>query len=366
MILHLYFARKFALTLLAILAVIGMVILMIDMVDELNRFDIGTISAAEALHLSALRVPAELYNVLPLIVVLATVTLFLGLARTSELVITRAAGRSALRALVAPVGTALLFGGVAVAVFNPIVAATTKQYQNASSAYQKGTTSVLSVSAEGLWLRQGGPDGQIIVHAVRANPEGTQFFEVTFQAFAPEGRPIWRIEAASATLVKGGWEILGAKRWAFGPDSPNPEAAALQQDRLTLASDLTSDRIRESFASPAAIAIWDLPAFIAGLERAGFSARTHRIWFQMELAMPGILAAMVLLGAGFTMRHTRFGRTGLMVMLALGLGLALFFLRNFAQVLGENGQIPVALAAWSPPAAGILLSLGLLLHLEDG
>jgi lipopolysaccharide export system permease protein len=66
------------------------------------------------------------------------------------------------------------------------------------------------------------------------------------------------------------------------------------------------------------------------------------------------------------MRHTRFGRTGQMVMAALGMGFGIYFIRNFAQILGENGQIPVVLAAWSPPVAAILLSLGLLLHLEDG
>ena len=47
-------------------------------------------------------------------------------------------------------------------------------------------------------------------------------------------------------------------------------------------------------------------------------------------------------------------------------GFALFFLRNFAQVLGENGQIPVALAVWTPPVASMLLAVGVLLHLEDG
>ena len=66
------------------------------------------------------------------------------------------------------------------------------------------------------------------------------------------------------------------------------------------------------------------------------------------------------------MRHTRFGKTGIMVLFALLLGFGIFFLRNFAQVLGENGQIPVMLAAWAPPVAGILLSVGLLLHTEDG
>ncbi len=86
----------------------------------------------------------------------------------------------------------------------------------------------------------------------------------------------------------------------------------------------------------------------------------------MELATPLFLVAMVLIGAGFTMRHTRFGHTGAMVLMALVFGFGIYFIRNFAQILGENGQIPVLVAAWTPPVAAILMSLGILLHLEDG
>ena len=114
------------------------------------------------------------------------------------------------------------------------------------------------------------------------------------------------------------------------------------------------------------MAFWNLPGYINDLERAGFSARAHRVWLQMELALPLLLASMVLIAAGFTMRHARFGKTGSMVLLALAGGFAIFFLRNFAQVLGENGQIPILIAAWIPPIAAIMLALGLLLHLEDG
>jgi lipopolysaccharide export system permease protein len=48
------------------------------------------------------------------------------------------------------------------------------------------------------------------------------------------------------------------------------------------------------------------------------------------------------------------------------MGFGLYFVRSFAQILGENGQIPILLAAWAPPAAAISLALGLLLHAEDG
>jgi len=41
-------------------------------------------------------------------------------------------------------------------------------------------------------------------------------------------------------------------------------------------------------------------------------------------------------------------------------------LKNFANVLGQNLQIPVLIAAWAPPLAGLFISLGFLLHIEDG
>ena len=75
---------------------------------------------------------------------------------------------------------------------------------------------------------------------------------------------------------------------------------------------------------------------------------------------------MVLIAAAFTMRHARFGKTGVAVLSAIMLGFALYYIRSFVQILGETGQVPVALAAWAPPVASLLLAMGLLLHMEDG
>ncbi len=204
-----------------------------------------------------------------------------------------------------------------------------------------------------------------MIRAERANLDGTHLFRVTFVGFSADGTPSYRIEAEGAELTDGAWLLTNAKRWTLG-GARNPEQTAQITSALSLPSDLTRDRIRDSFGTPSAIPIWELPAFIERLELAGFSARQHRVWLQMELALPLMLSAMVMIGAGFTMRHTRFGRTGIMVLLAVLTGFATYFVRNFAQILGENGQIPILLAAWAPPVAAILMTLGLLLHLEDG
>ncbi len=365
MILSRYIARRFVWAFAQVFFIFGAIMLLIDMVEQLRRFSDTGIGTAGALQLAAMNTPASLYRILPLIVILASILLFLALARTSELVVIRAAGRSALRFLVAPVVMALLIGGLAVSVMNPLVAATQKVYDRLWTSAAAGVQSTLSLSETGLWLRQGSDDGQTVIRAIRANTDGTQLFGVSFQMFDASGLPVSRIEAQSATLVPGAWQLDGAKRWDMAGANPERTSQTLPEG-ATLPSNLTREGIRDSFGEPSAVPFWQLPAYIAGLEKAGFSARAHQVWYQMELAQPLLLVAMVLIAAGFTMRHARAGKGGVLVLLAILGGFFIFFLRNFAQVLGENGQIPIVLAAWAAPAAATLMALGLLLHLEDG
>jgi lipopolysaccharide export system permease protein len=362
--LGLYVARRFVITFAAVFTAFFLMMMLIDMVEQVRRFSDISVRFASIVGLAALNVPGSLYRILPLIMVLSAISLFLSLSRSSELVVIRAAGLSLIRLLLTPFAVALLIGIGAVLVMNPLVAATSKRYQELSSNYSSGSDSALSISPEGLWLRQGEDGQQTVIHAVRANQDGTTLYDVSFLGFDGEGRPLARVNAAEASLVPGAWVLRNVKRWDL--EAPNPEATAQILPEYRIVTELTRDRIRDSVGSPSTIAIWDLPSFIADLDRAGFSARKQRVWLQMELALPLLLSGMVLLAAGFTMRHARSGRTGALVLAAVLAGFGIFFLRNFAQVLGESGQIPVYLAAWSAPIATVLMSLGLLLHLEDG
>jgi lipopolysaccharide export system permease protein len=365
MTLSLYIARKFFWMVVQVFFIFFGIMMLIDTIEQLRKFSNTDIALTTAAYMALMNVPESLYRILPLILIMASIAMFLGLARSSELVVVRAAGRSGLVFLAAPVITALLIGAFAVAVLNPLVAATAKQFDVLVARQSQGQGSVLSVSDSGLWLRQGAVDGQTVIQAARANSDGTELLGVTFLTFDAAGLPTVRIEAKKAVLETGAWVLSAAKRWDLRDINPESSAKATVDD-LQVPSELTRDSIRDSFGTPSAIPFWELPSYIGGLEKAGFSARSYRVWLQMELAQPVLLAAMVLIAAGFTMRHARFGKTGSMVLFALLSGFAIFFLRNFTQVLGDTGQIPIALAAWTPPVAAVLASLGLLLHLEDG
>lgn len=361
MILDLYMARRFlrafggaALAVLTLMSLVGFV-------EGMRRFA-GEAETGDILALALLDAPRALYGVLPIVVTVAGIALFLSLARSSELVVTRASGRSALRALLGPAAVALGLGMLGVAAINPIVAVTSREH-DARVDRIEGASSSLALSDDGLWLRQGG-DGQTVIHAARSNADGTRLARVTFLTFAEGGGPARRIEARSARLEGGAWRMEDAKSWPL--DVPNPEAAATTHATLAIPSTLTAAEIRDSFGAPGEIGIWELPQFIARLEEAGFAARRHRVFLQTELAQPLFLVAAVLLAACFTLAPQRGRRVGAMVLAAVLAGFGAYLLRDLARILGEGGQIPPALAAWAPPLGCLGLALGGLLHLEEG
>ncbi|MFP7571525.1 LPS export ABC transporter permease LptG [Marivita sp. S2033] len=364
MTLHLYFARRFMWTFLGIFAVFFLFQMLLDLVEQIRRFD-DSVSFGEVMRLTLLNTPEGMYQILPLVMILSAIALFVSLARSSELVVMRAAGRSGLVALIGPVSVAVIIGGLAVAMGNPIVAATSKAYSDLRETYRNGGTSALSIGAEGLWLRQSDPRGQTVIRAARANATGTVLYDVMFVAYAEDAGPVRRIEAEEAELNPGAWSLTNAKVWPLEA-GVNPETNAEQYDELTVSSTLTEDSIKDRFGRPSAISVWDLRGYITDLEDAGFSARRHAVWLQMEMARPVFLLSMVLIGAAFTMRHSRMGGTGIGVLTAVLLGFSLYYVRNFAQILGENGQLNPLVAAWAPPLASVLLALGLILQREDG
>ena len=203
-----------------------------------------------------------------------------------------------------------------------------------------------------------------MIQAARTNADGTILSRVRMHRFDGDGTLYARIEAPAARLTPGAWLLENASEWQLDAEGRFERTAAT--GRVNLPTTLTSDEILESFAPPETVGFWDLGRFIAQMEESGFSGQRHRLFLQSELAKPALFAAMVLIGAAFALRPTRFGQTGVMILLAVLAGFALYFLKDFAESLGGRGQIPLIVAAWTPPVAAILLAVSLLLHLEDG
>ena len=158
-----YFAFQFCRMFLGVFFIFFMILAFLGLVDQLRRYASVEASFSQIAVLALLDIPQAIYQIMPLIMIISSIALFLGLSRTSEMVVTRASGRSAVRALVPPVVAAFLIGVLAIATLNPIVAATLKEFETRSGAL-RGDASVVSIGATGLWLRQGNQEAVSYTH----------------------------------------------------------------------------------------------------------------------------------------------------------------------------------------------------------
>jgi lipopolysaccharide export system permease protein len=311
------------------------------------------------LEMAALKQPHMAQQIMPFAILFGTMMAFWRMTRSNELVVARAAGVSVWQFLTPPLAGGLFVGVMVVAVFNPIASVMQARYENLEARILRGAGDQLTLSRSGLWLRQSDRDGNnSVVHAERLLSKHTELIDVMVLSFN-EAQLVGRIDAKSAVLRTGEWEVSDGIRW-----SPGKPAEPFRQ--IAVPTNLTPAKIQESFASPETMSFWELPGFIQLLESSGFSAQRHRLYFNALLARPFLYTAMVLIAAAFSLRMQRRGGTTLMIAAGITSGLLLYLLSDVVFALGLAATIPIVLAAWTPTGVSWLLGASMLLHLEDG
>jgi lipopolysaccharide export system permease protein len=364
--LSLYVARRFLGAFLSAFGAVLIIVVLIDLVELMRKGADSDAGFGELLALALLHAPSIMSAILPFITLLASMACFARLARASELVVTRAAGVSVWRLLTPTIVSAGMLGVIGFALYNPVAAGMLQSYETQRAKFFDDRTSLFSISRSGLWLREGNAKGQTVIRAKRTGSDGENFWDVTLMQFDRNDGLASRIEAGRAILGHGEWELYQVRRWRFDKDDASRPLTEENLETLNLPTLLTKEQILDSFSAPEAISFWKLTSFIEAMEQSGFSATRHRMFLQSQLAAPLLFAAMVLIGAAFSMRHVRFGGLGIMALGCVLTGIGYFFLANVAQAFGNSGAIAAPLAAWIPPLAMSLLAIGLLLHLEDG
>ena len=122
----------------------------------------------------------------------------------------------------------------------------------------------------------------------------------------------------------------------------------------------------QSFVSLRSVPFWSLPRVVADTEGAGLDAVGYRLRFQSLLALPALLAAMVLIAASFSFKLSRMGGVGILVLGGVGAGFVLYVATKLVSDLGGAGVLSAPVAAWSPAIVANMLGALTLLNREDG
>ncbi|WP_310619937.1 LPS export ABC transporter permease LptG [Flexibacterium corallicola] len=358
--LSIYISSRFLKNILALFIFATLMIFLFDFLELVRKgADREGFSVLRVLAMSILRVPLLLEQVLPFAVLFGSIWAFLSLSRSLELVVARASGMSVWQFTAPAVLTGLFIGIFAVAVYNPI-AAKMQEYSDKVAEGLFGVDQSYIIGNRGeVWLRQDGSDGESVLHARHFMDSGAQLNGVTVFAFDNAGEFLERIEANSAKLSDNIWHLNNVTVYALDTDPQHYQS-------YTLSTFLTPTEIKERIASPEAISFWELPRFIELSQRAGLPAYRYSLQYQTLLARPLLFVAMVLIAATVSLRVSRFGGVGTLIVSGIFCGFVLYVITEVSKDLGGAGIVPTTVAAWAPGVFGVLMGLSILLKQEDG
>ena len=351
-------------SLMAVIAALGVITALIMLIDFVNvSRNVGVkvdIPAVQVLYLTLLKAPNDILLLLPFAFLFGVLGAFVGLNRRSELVAMRAAGVSAWRFIFPAAGAAFVIGWVVILGVNPLASWMNGKYETEA---QQLATGISTAQSQSVWLRQGDGRSQVVIHAKSRAAGADTLQDVSFFIYTIGDRGKLEfsrlIEAKSAVLNKGFWQIYGARE-------AGPGEQAVLYETLSIPSNLNPSTAYAKFAAAPSVPFWSLPGVIHRVQAAGFSATTYRLKLQQLLAIPLLFAAMSILGAAFSLRLMRLGGLAVLTSSGVALGFIIFFFNELCGALGKADVIPPVLAGWAPPILALLSAFTLLCYTEDG
>lgn len=355
-----YLGKLYALSLLGLLGILLAIVYLFETVELLRRaakFD--DVPLSSVLQMGLLKMPETGQIILPFAVLFSALYTFWILAKRHELVIVRAAGLSVWQFLGPIIGVAMLAGIIHMTIINPIGATMISRFEALESRYLNKEEKIVSISEQGIWLRQATADGHVILRASRVSLPEWKLTNVMALFFDSGEGFMRRLDSDSAVLEPGEWTFRNV---TINNNGRAPELVSYEK----LPTDLTVGDIEESFSTPEETPFWTLPSYIRTMEATGFDSRRLKIHFHTLLAQPLLFAAMVVLAATVSLRVARFQQTSVMIGAGVVFGFVMFFASSFLKALGASDQIPVLLAAWFPPMIALSLGISVIMTTEDG
>ena len=356
-----YMGQQFLLWLSIGLLVFTVLTLLVDSVDILRRAANRDVPYRVILEITVLRLPNNLQQIAPFAFLFGGILCFNKLTRSRELVVTRASGVSVWQFLLPSVSLSLLIGVFIICFFNPLSAMMNNRAAMLEDRYLDPSTSLISFSKAGLWVKQKAKagEGETLITAASISADSRNFKDVTIFQFTPDLKFARRVDAGQGQLMLGKWDFKNVVI-----NAPNQLPRELPD--VTMPTKLSLAQIQDSFNPPDTISFWALPEFIKDLEASGFSALRHKLYFHQILTTPIVLATMILIAAVFSLRFSRRNRNGILISGGVFTGFVFFFVTRVTASFGINGSMPIVLAAWTPTFIFVIIGVWILLHLEDG
>ncbi|AKJ29799.1 LPS export ABC transporter permease LptG [Caldimonas brevitalea] len=335
----------------------------IDFIDELEKVGRKGYPVGVAVLYCLLQLPARLYELIPIAVLIGTIYSMARLAQSSEFTILRTSGLGPISALALLMKLALGFA-VATFLLGDYIAPVADQQAEVVRAQARGNE---GYGRAGAWLkdRRHTPEGErsYSIQLTAASTEGA-LRDVRIYEFDADGRLISWLTAPTGRIEPGPvWRLEQVQRSSWrasrAPGHAEGELEVVEQTlpQYEWASSLTPSVVAAAVQSPTTMSAVDLYRYANHLEGNEQSAQRYEIQFWRKALYPLACLVMVALALPFAYLHSRSGGISFKVFGGIMLGISFVLLNNVANHIGLLQNWTPWVAAAAPSAVYLVISL---------
>jgi lipopolysaccharide export system permease protein len=335
------------LVVLAVLVALGALFLFANQQDDIG---IGTYSALDAFWFVLLNLPQQVYELMPIGVLIGALLGLGSLARGSELTVMRAAGISVWRIAGSVAMAALLLVFVAV-ICGEFLAPPMAEMAKRQKALSK-FSNISFAKSGGAWVRDGNLFINVMQQSGQAEFGGMRIYELT-----PDHHLSSVATASTATVQPdGSWKLARYAATRFGGEVVESEHLATRVFSSTVGGEFLKDTV----ARPGDLTTRALWGLIRHLKDNGLDAKSQEFAFWSRIARTSAILFAALLAVPFVFGNLRSAGSGARLLIGVLIGMCFFLLQR----LLESGAVvfdadPMTLA-WFPTALLALVSVGLI------
>jgi LPS export ABC transporter permease LptF/LPS export ABC transporter permease LptG len=314
-------------------------------VDQAEKAYRGTISWGLLFSFMGYMTPQYVYYIIPLSILIATLTTVALMTKNSELIVMRACGISLYRTMMPLIIPAIVAGGALFALEQTILGPANRRAEMTKEVMEGGNADSLDISTR-RWVL--GNDGDIYNFNFYDQARRA-FTRLTIYEFTPSmDLMVRRSFAATAQSVSDSefdrsWRLENGWSREFN-DEPVPPYTPFE----------TTTRPLEPvahFASaapyPEFMSYTELRAYTERLDAGGGDVISQRAALARKVSFPFVTLVMALIAVPFAVT---IGRSGAMagIGVAIVVAIAYWVVSSIFTALGAGGAMPAQLAAWAP------------------
>jgi LPS export ABC transporter permease LptG len=337
------------------LAVASALFIVIDLVKTLDKYLRVKPPLLYILEHFVYRLPAALHDGLPVVMLVATIFLFLTMSRYHELTALKAAGVSLYRVSAPVLGVGLLVA-IGAGLFQELaLPALNERGDEVDRVKIRGQAPKHLQSRQRLWVRSADTR---FYRVELLNPATNDLYGVTILELDKEFRLTGRLDARRAHWTAAGWELSDGAYWEVGADG-KVQSVPFSWTALDLKEELDDFlRIQKPVST---MSFWELRDYIGQLEAAGFQVRKYLVELYSKVSFPLVNLVMVLVAIPFALQSPRGGRL-------FGIGLAIMIMAGYlvvhyvALAFARADLLPPLIAAWTANVIFMGIGVSLLLR----